>query len=349
MSTATIQAVCPHCGATLRCRTTAQDVTCPRCSQPFSLDGDAPDRAGAGQPTLSLPPRSAPAAVTPAEEGAPPQARQPETLTLDAPARRRRKAESGTLEVPREEEDDERPARRGKGRRAKKAHEGRSPVLRVALAGGLGFLLVGLAVGAAMLAKGGKKTEPAADDSPVAQKPPGPEGPRVPPPDGGGAPRLLPPLRQGSARVGINVGDLAPEIVGEDLNGAAQKLSDYRGKVVLLDFWGDWCPPCRACYPHEKALVLKLAGRPFVMLGVNADKTADDAKRATQRDGLNWASWFDADVAIRKAWNIRAIPTFYLIDHNGVIRKTHTGYSEAALKRLALEAEELVRDAEQAR
>ena len=51
------------------------------------------------------------------------------------------------------------------------------------------------------------------------------------------------------------VRETAPEITGDDLNGRPMKLSDFRGKVVVLDFWGDWCGPCRAMYPHERSLV----------------------------------------------------------------------------------------------
>src|SRR5438105_9037394 len=64
-------------------------------------------------------------------------------------------------------------------------------------------------------------------------------------------------------------GEPAPEIKGEDMDGKPLKLSDYRGKVVLLDFWGFWCAYCLRYIPHEKDLVRQYEGRPFVLLGVN--------------------------------------------------------------------------------
>jgi thiol-disulfide isomerase/thioredoxin len=69
----------------------------------------------------------------------------------------------------------------------------------------------------------------------------------------------------------LQVGMTVPEIEGEDLDGIPFKLSDYRGKVVMLDFWGHWCPPCRAMYGHEQELTQDLSDQPFVLLGVNSD------------------------------------------------------------------------------
>jgi thiol-disulfide isomerase/thioredoxin len=72
----------------------------------------------------------------------------------------------------------------------------------------------------------------------------------------------------------LRIGKQAPDIIGEDLSGARFKLSDYRGKVVLLVFWASWCGPCIASVPHEKELVERFKGRPFAVIGVNADAKA---------------------------------------------------------------------------
>ena len=122
---------------------------------------------------------------------------------------------------------------------------------------------------------------------------------------------------------GLAIGKTAPEITGEDLNGLPMKLSDYRGKVVVLDFWADWCGPCRAMYPHERSLVKRLDGKPFALLGVNGDEDLQKLKERMKQENITWPSWRDgssADEPISTAWHVHGWPTIYVLDHKGVIR-----------------------------
>jgi len=70
----------------------------------------------------------------------------------------------------------------------------------------------------------------------------------------------------------VGVGKPAPDVEGTDLDGKKVKLSSYKGKVVVLDIWATWCGPCKAMIPHERELVKKLEGKPFVFLSVSADE-----------------------------------------------------------------------------
>ena len=79
------------------------------------------------------------------------------------------------------------------------------------------------------------------------------------------------------------VGAPAPEIDGEDLDGKPMKLSDYRGKVVVLGFWESAAPPCMAMVRRERTLADRLKDRPFVLLGVNADEDRDRPRRRSGR------------------------------------------------------------------
>jgi thiol-disulfide isomerase/thioredoxin len=143
----------------------------------------------------------------------------------------------------------------------------------------------------------------------------------------------------------LAVGKTAPEIVGEDLDGRPMRLSDYRGKVVVLSFWHSRCGPCIELARHKRKLVERFAGRPFSPVGANVDEDRDAAKPVVEKHQLTWRSFWcgpkGGSSDIPRAWNVRGWPTVYVIDHTGVIRsKTARG---PALDRLL---DDLVKRAE---
>ncbi len=82
-------------------------------------------------------------------------------------------------------------------------------------------------------------------------------------------------------------GKPAPEIDGVDFDGKRLKLSDYRGKVVVLAFWGSWCGPCMNEVPRERELVERLKGKPFALLGVNCDEDRMTALKVIESRGFD--------------------------------------------------------------
>jgi peroxiredoxin len=120
----------------------------------------------------------------------------------------------------------------------------------------------------------------------------------------------------------LTVGKVAPEIEGKDVNGKAFKLSDYRGKVVVLTFSGNWCGPCRAEYPNERKLVERLREKRFVLLSVNTDEGKETLQKSIDSGEITWRCWVDGgtDGPITTAWGVISFPTFYVIDQTGVIR-----------------------------
>jgi thiol-disulfide isomerase/thioredoxin len=123
-------------------------------------------------------------------------------------------------------------------------------------------------------------------------------------------------------RRNLAVGKRAPEIEGRDVDGNAFKLSDYCGRVVLLTFSGNWCGPCRAIYPEERALVERFKGRPFALLSVNTDHDQETLRRSISLGEITWRCWWEAGVdgPICSRWMIEGFPHVYLLDHKGVIR-----------------------------
>jgi peroxiredoxin len=120
----------------------------------------------------------------------------------------------------------------------------------------------------------------------------------------------------------LAVGQKAPEIEGRDVEGNRFKLSDYRGRVVLLTFSGNWCGPCRAMYPDERALVHRLKGRPFALLSVNTDQDRETLRKSISQGEITWRCWWESGVEgpICSQWLIEGFPQVYLLDHKGVIR-----------------------------
>jgi thiol-disulfide isomerase/thioredoxin len=140
----------------------------------------------------------------------------------------------------------------------------------------------------------------------------------------------------------LAVGRPAPEIEGVDVDGVTFKLSDYRGKVVLLDFWADWCPACAELLPVERALQKKLIDKPFVILGVNSD-TRERLRTVTDLKKVTWRSWWDGpEGPIATKWNVDLVPTIYVLDRQGTIRFKYlkTDELEAAIEQLLAEPDQ---------
>lgn len=119
----------------------------------------------------------------------------------------------------------------------------------------------------------------------------------------------------------LSVGAQALPIAGTDADGKPLKLEDFRGKIVMLHFFGSWCGICRSMFPDERSLVQQFKSEPFVLLGVAADPP-DKLKKMIDEDTVQWPCISDGDQKgpIAKEWQVHSWPTVYILDDKGVIR-----------------------------
>ncbi len=109
------------------------------------------------------------------------------------------------------------------------------------------------------------------------------------------------------------------------LDGKTHTLTEYRGKVVVLDFWYRGCGWCIKAMPQLNALAEQFEGRPVVVLGMNTDRIEADAKFVSDAMGLKYAT-LRAE-GIPEKYGVRGFPTLILIDPEGTVRDVHVGYS----------------------
>ena len=102
-----------------------------------------------------------------------------------------------------------------------------------------------------------------------------------------------------------------------------------RGKVVLLDFWGTWCPPCRESIPVVRGLQKKYAGKGFQIVGISSDDDEDVWRTFIQAQQMNWSEYIDLSGTVQQAFKIDSFPTYILLDKDGVIRYRQSGFGEA--------------------
>ncbi len=148
----------------------------------------------------------------------------------------------------------------------------------------------------------------------------------------------------------FSLGKVAPDIEAASVDGRKFKLSDSRGKITVLSFWESKCDPCLQLVPVERALMERMKGKPFTLIGVNGDGILADAMRAVEHEKMTWLSFWDGKDGpigpITSAWNISGWPTVYVIDAGGIIRFKFEGYGPPTSNMLNGSVDELMKELE---
>lgn len=118
------------------------------------------------------------------------------------------------------------------------------------------------------------------------------------------------------------IGDKAPEIAIRDNDGRIQKLSNLKGKVVLVDFWASWCMPCRNSNKEIAPIYNRFARKGFEIYGISLDHAPAAWHQAIAKDGISWLQVMEPggwEAPTATAWKVEQLPTSYLLDKNGVV------------------------------
>jgi len=125
--------------------------------------------------------------------------------------------------------------------------------------------------------------------------------------------------------------NFAPDFSFTSADGEYITLEDLKGKVVMLDFWGTWCPPCVASVPELRNLYRRYSKEQFVLIGISSDFDEAKWRDFTGKNRMLWPQYRDTDRRILEAFSIRAFPTYIIIDHEGILRFQSTGFGAANL------------------
>jgi peroxiredoxin len=127
------------------------------------------------------------------------------------------------------------------------------------------------------------------------------------------------------AMADIEVG-AAPDFTLKSSSGENLRLSEFRGEVVMINFWASWCGPCRQEMPLLEELYSQYKPMGFTILGVNVEEDSTQAKQMLQDAPVNFPVLFDNQSAVSKLYNVVAMPSTVIVDRDGNVRYLHQGY-----------------------
>ena len=123
----------------------------------------------------------------------------------------------------------------------------------------------------------------------------------------------------------VEVNYAAPELSLQNVNGDTESLTDYRDKVVLVNNWATWCPPCKAEIPTLEAYYKAHNGEGFVIIGIEAGESQKEVLQFVQGANITYPIWFDLKNASLQAFRSPNLPNSFVIDRNGTVRLAWVG------------------------
>jgi peroxiredoxin len=139
-------------------------------------------------------------------------------------------------------------------------------------------------------------------------------------------------------------GELAPDFVLRSGEGENVRLSEYRGEVVLVNFWASWCGDCRDQMPSLDSTYSLYHEAGLQLLSINLDNKAERAREMAQTLNLSFPVLYDADRTVSRLYDVDAMPVTLLIDREGVVRYVQEGFRRGAEERYLEQLKALLRE-----
>jgi thiol-disulfide isomerase/thioredoxin len=146
-----------------------------------------------------------------------------------------------------------------------------------------------------------------------------------------------------SSSMAAEIGNKVPACALTQINDNQPfNLQQFQGKVVYVDFWASWCGPCAKSFPFLNEMYTKLKDQGLQIVGINLDENPDDAKGFLAKYPASFTVTTDTQEQCAKSFDVKAMPSSYIIDKKGIIRKVHLGFRAGEAEELRLLVEQLL-------
>lgn len=136
----------------------------------------------------------------------------------------------------------------------------------------------------------------------------------------------------------------APDFTLQSRDGEAVSLSQFRGQVVMVNFWATWCGPCREEMPHLEALHQRYSALGFTLLGVNVEENSSDAAAWLEETPVSFSVLYDPENRVSELYDVIAMPSTVIVDRQGNVRFLHHGYQAGYENEYQTQIRSLIRE-----
>ena len=146
------------------------------------------------------------------------------------------------------------------------------------------------------------------------------------------------------AGASVKVAETAPDFTLKTLHGPNLRLEEYRGQVVLINFWASWCGPCRQEMPILDRLHQRYEDTGFAVLGVNVEGEVGPAQKIVDKTNVTFPVLIDEGQVVSELYELEAMPSTVVIDRNGMVRYVHRGYKPGDEEKYVDVVKKLIRE-----